>query len=99
MANSSQLNRGFLFLYDWYPVLETLPAKELKKLLLALVAYQRDQTPLPLFHNPLTASYAAIIAPCIKRRIEGQRAALSHMAATEGEDEAPHEGRVMGGCP
>ncbi len=72
MTKKSNLESGFLFLYDWLPAIEQLPAKEVKKLFLALVARQRENTPLPLFSNTITASYARMIEPCIKRRLDGQ---------------------------
>ena len=75
MAKKSNLDSGFLLLYDWLPAIENLPAKEVKALLLALIARQRENKPLPLFHNALTASYARMIEPCIKRRLDGLAAA------------------------
>lgn len=71
MKKKTNLESGFLFLYDWMPVLEALPAKEVKALLLALIARQRENRPLPSFRNPLTGSFARMIEPVICRRLEG----------------------------
>ena len=71
MKKKTNLESGFLFLYDWMPVLEALPAKEVKALLLALIARQRENQPLPSFRNPLTQSFARMIEPVICRRLEG----------------------------
>ena len=75
MARSLNLERGFLFLYDWVPALENLPGKEVKILLIALLKRQRDNEPFPLFSNPLTASYARMIEPVIERRLRHSAAA------------------------
>ena len=75
MAKSLQLERGFLFLYDWIPAMEHLPGKEVKILLIALIERQRDNKPFPLFSNPLTASYARMIEPVIERRLRHSAAA------------------------
>ncbi len=72
MAKKANLDSGFLLLYDWLPALEELPAKEVKALLLALIARQRENTPLPIFKNKMTNSFARMIEPCIKRRLDGQ---------------------------
>jgi hypothetical protein len=80
MKKKTNLESGFLFLYDWMPVLELLPAKEVKALLLALIARQRENKPLPTFRNPLTDSLARMIEPVIRRRLEGA------MWAQKGQD-------------
>lgn len=72
MPKKSNLELGFLLLYDWLPAMEKLPAKEVKKLLLALVAMQREGKELPHFDNDLTESFARMIEPCIRRRLEGR---------------------------
>ena len=83
MAKKTNLESGFLFLYDWLPAFESLPAKEVKALLLALIARQRENAPLPPFKNPLTANYARMIEPCIKRRLDGALAAKREWGAGE----------------
>ena len=75
MSKKANLDSGFLLLYDWLPAFENLPAKEVKTLLLALVARQREGKAFPIFKNPLTESYARMIEPCIKRRLDGALAA------------------------
>ena len=80
MKKKTNLESGFLVLYDWLPALEVLPAKEVKALLLALVARQREGKALPAFRNPLTDSFARMIEPVIRRRLEGA------MWAQKGQD-------------
>ena len=80
MKKKTNLESGFLVLYDWLPALEVLPAKEVKALLLALVARQREGKALPPFRNPLTDSFARMIEPVIRRRLEGA------MWAQKGQD-------------
>lgn len=70
MAN---LENGFLVLYDWLPALESLPAQDMKKLLLALIDLQKNGIPLPRFTNNQAAIYAQMIEPTIRRRLEGKR--------------------------
>ncbi len=84
MKKKTNLESGFLILYDWMPALETLPAKEVKALLLALIARQRENVPLPSFRNPLTGSFARMIEPVICRRLEG--AAWAKKGLSEQDD-------------
>ncbi|MBQ9802641.1 MAG: hypothetical protein IJW51_06185 [Clostridia bacterium] len=72
MPKKSNLELGFLLLYDWLPAIEKLPGKEVKKLLLALVAMQRENKELPHFDSDLTESFARMIEPCVKRRLDGR---------------------------
>lgn len=90
MKKKTNLESGFLFLYDWMPVLETLPAKEVKTLLLALIARQRENQPLPSFRNPLTDSFARMIEPVIRRRLEGAEWAKKGMAEQQDPSGSPH---------
>ena len=88
MKKKTNLESGFLFLYDWMPLLDRLPAKELKALLVALIALQREEIPLPTFKNPLTDSFARMIEPVIRRRLEGAlyaRRAMTPSPTPEGE--------------
>lgn len=71
MARKTNLDSGFLFLYDWLPMMDMLPPKEFKALLLALIERQRENKALPTFKSPLTDSFARIIEPTIRRRLEG----------------------------
>ena len=80
MKKKAKLESGFLFLYDWVPAFESLPAKEVKALLLALIARQREDKALPDFRNPLTDGFARMIEPVICRRLEGA------MWAKKGQD-------------
>lgn len=72
MPKKTNLNLGFLLLYDWLPAIYELPAKEVKALLIALVERQREGKPLPIFKNRMTNSFALMIEPVIKRRLDGQ---------------------------
>ena len=74
MAN---LEKGFLFLYDWLPAIESLPAKDVKELLLALINLQRSGIPLPMFPNKKVETYAKMIEPSIQRRLNGQRGGMT----------------------
>ena len=67
----SNLDSGFLILYDWLPAFRSLSGDELKELLFALIDNQKDGTPLPTFDDPHTAIFAQMIAPTIKRRLDG----------------------------
>ena len=67
----TNLDSGFLILYDWLPAFNSLSGDELKGLLFALIEYQRNGTPLPNFDDPITAIFAQMIAPTIKRRLDG----------------------------
>ena len=99
MAKNSKLESGFLFLYDWLPAIENLPAKEVKALLLALIARQRENKPLPLFHNALTASYARMIEPSIKRRLDGAVGKKAAQKLARQEDDGGEDGWGDGGVP
>ena len=93
MKKKTNLESGFLFLYDWLPALELLPAKEVKALLLALIARQREGKALPAFRNPLTDSFARMIEPVICRRLEGA------MWAKKGQDPMGDPSGVPDGEP
>ena len=97
MAKNSKLESGFLFLYDWLPAIENLPAKEVKALLLALIARQRENKPLPLFHNALTASYARMIEPSIKRRLDGATGKKAAQKPARQEGDGGEDGWGDGG--
>ncbi len=67
------LEYGFLFLYDWLPIFDELPAESLKELLLALIDRQRNGTPMPHFSDPRCNVFFRIIEPTISRRLTGQK--------------------------
>ena len=89
----TNLERGFLVLYDWVPVFQYLPGKEGKKLLLALIERQRDGTPMPLFSNSETSIFAMMIEPCIERRLAGSKGGKAQ-AERRREEEAAGEGSL-----
>ena len=69
---SIKLDSGFLLLYDWLPAFESLPGEDFKLLFLALVKFQRENTPIPTFKNPLCNIFAQMIEPTLTRRLAGQ---------------------------
>lgn len=74
MANGkkSNLDSGFLLLYDWLPAFSTLNAAETKELLFALIDRQRNGTPFPVFDSELVNVFAKMMEPTIERRLQGQ---------------------------
>lgn len=66
------LDSGFLLSYDWLPAFEILPGDDVKTLIFALVNRQRDNIPLPKFESELMNTFAQMIEPTIKRRLDGQ---------------------------
>jgi len=70
------LENGFLFLYDWMPILEDLPGESFKELLLALIDRQQNGTPMPSFSDPRCAVYYRIISATVDRRRRGQKGGL-----------------------
>jgi hypothetical protein len=67
------LEHGFLFMYDWVPMLEDLEGNDLKELLLALIDRQRNGAPKPRFSHPKSDLYYQVIAFTIDRRRMGQK--------------------------
>lgn len=72
MNGKYNLGAGFLFLYDWLPMIDKLSGEEFKALFMALIARQKDGTPIPHLDGNLTQMFAQIIEPTIKRRLVGQ---------------------------
>ena len=73
MANKPyNLGSGFLLLYEWLPALEMLPPDDFKEVVMALIARQRDQIPLPRFNSQLADVFARTFEPVIQRRLDGQ---------------------------
>lgn len=87
MTKKNHLSNGFLLLYDWLPALESLSAEDMKAFLLALIARQRDNTPLPHFDNPLCNVFAGMIEPTLRRRLEGSAAHKDREEQTSGEED------------
>ena len=83
MKNSYNLSFGFLFLYDWMPVLEHLSGEEFKALFRALVERQRDGIPIPQLDGALTQMFASVIEPTIIRRLEGQKGGRKTQSAAK----------------
>ena len=72
MKKSTNLESGFLLLYDWLPAIQDLDGDGVKELLLALIDRQKNGTPFPEFQNRQAYIYAKMIEPTIKRRLAGQ---------------------------
>ncbi len=75
MKKPYDLSSGFLFLYDWAPIIERLTGEEFKELFLALVLRQREEKAFPEFRSPEVRFYASLIEPTIKRRLAGAKRA------------------------
>ena len=71
-------NKGFLFFYDWIDVLEELEGKDFKRLVMAMINYQRDGTPPPEFKG-VSRVIAQLIFPQIDRRIANAEAGKTGM--------------------
>ena len=67
------LKNGFLLMYDWWPILENLPADCFKELMVALVERQRYGAPMPEFSDLRCELYYRVIEPTIERRLAGQK--------------------------
>ena len=92
MKNKSKFTYGFLFLYDWFPIMKELDGEDFKALFKAFVLLQRDGTPLPRFDDPLMQMVANMIEPTVRRRIEGQKGGLKAQenARNQGLQEGVH---------
>lgn len=74
MSNKSyNLEKGFLLLYDWLPLLRLLSAEDYRAVMDALIDLQQNQTPLPLFESPTANAIAKSCESTILRRLDGQR--------------------------
>ena len=71
MGKTTNLDSGFLLLYDWLPAIRSLDGEGVKELLLALIARQREGTAFPTFQNAQVEIYARMIEPTIQRRLVG----------------------------
>ena len=92
MKGSYNLSHGFLFMYDWLPMIERLSGEEFKALFLALIDRQRNGMPIPHLDGELTQIFASMIEPTIIRRLEGQKGGLKRTAkkaSTEASTEVP----------
>ena len=82
----SHIEIGFLLLYDWLPALKKLPLEDAARLMFAMIDRQQNGTPFPAFENDLAATFAAMIEPSIKRRLDGsasgKRGAVKTNSAT-----------------
>jgi hypothetical protein len=94
MKGSYNLSHGFLFMYDWLPMIERLSGEEFKALFLALIDRQRNGMPIPHLDGELTQIFASMIEPTIIRRLEGQKGGLKRTAkkaSAEASTEVPTE--------
>lgn len=96
MARKTNLDSGFLFLYDWLPMMDMLPPKEFKALLLALIERQRENKALPTFKSPLTDSFARIIEPTIRRRLDAANGKKQERESEHGAEHGTEHGTEHG---
>ena len=98
MKETQRNHIGFLFSYDWLPMLDLLPAEEFKALFVALINRQRHGKPIPKSKNELTNAFAAMIEPTIQRRLNGQKGGLKTQKAarSKGAPSGFSEGRREG---
>ena len=89
MKKRINLDSGFLILYDWLPLLNTLSNKDYRLLMDALIARQRENKPLPTFQRPLVNSIAYTIEAVIKRRLEGAAWAQKGQTEAESSEDTP----------
>ena len=84
--NQTKLDTGFLILNDWIPILRELSAVDLKKLLFALIDYQREGVPMPEFSRNSTQMVAKMLGGAVKRRVAsavgGRRSAEVRLGKT-----------------
>ena len=88
----NNLKSGFLLMYDWWPILENLPADCFKELMVALVERQRYGTPMPQFSDLRCELYFRVIEPTIERRLDGQKGGLE--TKKRGQNPPKTEGEV-----
>ena len=69
--NQTTIDTGFLILSDWIGILRELPATDLKRLLFALIDYQRAGVPMPEFSKKSTQMVAKMLGSAVKRRMAG----------------------------
>lgn len=72
-SKKTNLSNGFLFSYDWLPMLNVLSGDEVKTLLIALIDRQRNGIPFPNFENDMVRVFAQMIEPTIERRLNGSK--------------------------
>lgn len=93
-GKKTNLDSGFLLLYDWLPAFASLDSDGVKELLFALVERQRNKTPFPDFQNPLVKVFADMIEPTIVRRIQGQEYGTNNKTPQKDTSEG-----IPGGSP
>ena len=67
--------KGILLFYDWFNALMCLSGDELRKMLVAMIEYHRDNTPPPEFEG-----YSAVIGSFIFPQIRRQKESLEAKA-------------------
>lgn len=61
--------QGVLFNYEWIEVCKDLPPDDFKQLFFAIVDYQKNGTPFPVFTGTLKI-ISTLIFPCVQNRVE-----------------------------
>ena len=64
----SRLDKGLLFFYDWEECFDSLPDKEFKEMVMAMLRYKKYGTPPPEF-NGISKIAASLIFPQLDRQI------------------------------
>ena len=65
----SRLDKGLLFFYDWEDCFDSLPDKEFKEMVMAMLRYKKYGTPPPEF-NGISKIAASLIFPQLDRQIK-----------------------------
>lgn len=69
MEKSYATDKGLLIFYDWEECFDSLPDKECKELLLAMIRFKKYGTPQPEFTG-VTKIIASLLFPQIERQIQ-----------------------------
>jgi len=98
-GKKSNLDSGFLLLYDWLPAFSALNADETKELLFALIDRQRNGTPFPAFKSELVKVFAKMIEPTIERRLQGQDGGKKAQSTTQDTTVGTTQDTTVGTTP
>ena len=83
----SQTDKGVLIFYEWFEAMDTLSPKCYKALMTAIFRYQLNGEKIPEFKGN-SAILAAVIFPCLRRRLDSARGGKRTMQTRYGLDES-----------
>lgn len=83
----SQTDKGVLIFYEWFEAMESLSPKCYKEMMTAICRYQQKGEEMPEFKGK-SAIVAAVIFPCLRRRIDSARGGKRTMQTRYGLDES-----------